>query len=70
MMSREATKLAADLPNYRATLSQKIQSLRESTSESSVLKRAGDVLSDLQQELRRPDRRRACADRWQLGAEA
>ena len=24
MMSREATNLAADLPNYRATLSQKI----------------------------------------------
>ena len=54
MMSREATNLAADLPNYRATLSEKIQSFRESTSESSVLKRAGDVLSDLQRELNAP----------------
>ena len=31
MMSREATDLAADLPNYRATLSEKIESFREST---------------------------------------
>ena len=63
MMSREATDLAADLPNYRATLSEKIQSFRESTSESKVLQKAGDVLTDLQQELnapteaRRPSRR-------------
>ena len=54
MMSREATDLAADLPNYRATLSEKIKSFRESTSESSVLQKAGDVLSDLQQELNAP----------------
>ena len=54
MISREAADLAADLPNYRATLSQKIQSFRESTSESSVLQKAGDVLSDLQQELNAP----------------
>jgi predicted PurR-regulated permease PerM len=54
MMSREATDLAADLPNYRATLSEKIQSFRESTSESKVLQKAGDVLSDLQQELNAP----------------
>jgi predicted PurR-regulated permease PerM len=54
MMSREATNLAADLPNYRATLSQKVQSFRESTSESSVLKKAGEVLSDLQQQLSAP----------------
>ena len=54
MMSREATNLAAALPSYRATLSEKIQSLRQSTSESKVLESAGDVLSQLQQQLDQP----------------
>lgn len=54
LMSREATDLAAELPNYRATLSEKIQSLRQSTSESQVLQKAGDVLTDLQQQLNAP----------------
>jgi predicted PurR-regulated permease PerM len=54
LMSREATNLAADLPNYQATLSKKIETFRESTSESSVLKKAGEVLSELQQELSAP----------------
>jgi predicted PurR-regulated permease PerM len=54
LISREATKLAADLPSYQATLSQKIKSLRESTTESKVLQKAGDVLSDLQKELTQP----------------
>ncbi len=54
MMSREATKLAADLPGYSATLSQKIDALRDSTRESQVLKRAGEVLTDLQQQLSQP----------------
>jgi len=54
LISREATELAADLPNYRITLSQKIASLRETTSESKVLEKAGDVLTDLQAELEQP----------------
>jgi predicted PurR-regulated permease PerM len=54
LMSREATKLAADLPKYSATLSEKITTLRSTTSESKVLKKAGDVLTDLQQQLDRP----------------
>ena len=54
LISREATKLAADLPNYRITLSEKIASLRATTSESKVLKKAGDVLTDLQAELNEP----------------
>ncbi|HUU25934.1 MAG TPA: AI-2E family transporter [Methyloceanibacter sp.] len=55
LISREATKLAAELPSYRVTLSQKVQSLRATTSESKVLQKAGDVLSDLQAELDQPD---------------
>lgn len=54
LISREATKLAADLPSYRLTLSEKIQAFRASTSESKVLEKAGDVLSDLQAELDQP----------------
>jgi predicted PurR-regulated permease PerM len=54
MMSHEATNLAAELPDYRATLSEKIESLRESTSESEVLKKAGDVLTQLQEQLSAP----------------
>ena len=55
LISREATKLAAELPSYRVTLSEKVKSLRESTSESQVLEKAGDVLSDLKEELDQPD---------------
>ncbi len=35
LISREVTQLAADLPGYQATLSKKIQSLRDSTTELS-----------------------------------
>ncbi|MEZ5875557.1 MAG: AI-2E family transporter [Hyphomicrobiales bacterium] len=48
LVPREATDLVAELPSYRLTLSEKIQSLRQGTSESKVLKKAGDVLTDLQ----------------------
>jgi len=55
LISREATNLAAALPSYRATLSEKITSLRESTDQSKVLQKAGDVLTDLQAQLDQPD---------------
>jgi predicted PurR-regulated permease PerM len=55
MMSREATILAGDLPSYQATLSKKIEAFRESTSESGALKKAGEVLSELQQQLSAPN---------------
>ena len=51
LVSREFTQLAADLPTYRAALSEKIERLRQNAPGSPVLKRAGDVLSDLQKEL-------------------
>jgi predicted PurR-regulated permease PerM len=54
LMSREATNLAADLPKYRATLSEKVESFRQSTSESQVLRKAGNVLTELQEELAEP----------------
>jgi predicted PurR-regulated permease PerM len=55
LISREATKLAVELPSYRVTLSEKVKSLRSTTSESQVLKKAGDVLEDLEAELDQPD---------------
>ena len=54
MISHEATNLAGNLPSYRWTLSQKIDLLRETTSESQVLKKAGDVLAELETQLNRP----------------
>ena len=54
LISREATQLAIDLPSYRETLSHKIQSLRQTTAESQVLHKAGDVLQELEAELEQP----------------
>jgi predicted PurR-regulated permease PerM len=51
LLSREAADLAADLPRYQTTLSEKIKALRDSTASSPVLQRAGNVLSNLQNEL-------------------
>ena len=61
VISREVTQLAADLPSYRFTLSEKIKSFRESTARSPTLERAGEVLSELQKELATPTRPRAPA---------
>ena len=55
LVSREASKLAADLPSYRYTLTKKIQLLRETTAESQVLKKAGEVLEELEAELDQPE---------------
>lgn len=54
LISHEATTLAGNLPNYRWTLSQKIDLLRETTAESQVLKKAGDVLAELESQLDKP----------------
>jgi predicted PurR-regulated permease PerM len=54
MISHEATNLAGNLPSYRWTLSQKIDLLRETTSESQVLKKASDVLAEFETQLNRP----------------
>jgi predicted PurR-regulated permease PerM len=55
MMSRQVTDLAADLPRYQVTLSEKIKALRDSMSTSLVMRRAGDVLSSLQNQLSAPE---------------
>ncbi len=55
LISFEATKLAADLPTYRATLSEKVSSVRETTSESKVLEKAAEVIADLEAQFDQPD---------------
>lgn len=55
LISLEATKLAAELPTYRATLSEKVSSVRETTSESKVLEKAEEVLADLKAQFDQPD---------------
>jgi predicted PurR-regulated permease PerM len=55
LISREVTQLAADLPTYRSTLSEKIKSVRENMARSPTLERAGEVLSELQKELATPE---------------
>ena len=51
LLSREFSELAADLPGYRNTLSEKIKSLRDDAPASPVLKKAGDVLTGIQKEF-------------------
>jgi predicted PurR-regulated permease PerM len=55
LISREVTQLAADLPSYRFTLSEKIKSARERTARSPTLEKAEEVLSELQKELATPE---------------
>ena len=70
LISREVTQLAADLPEYQTTLSQKIQSLRDSTASSPALKKAGDVLSNLQKQLTGSDDGNATVPAPEVGTEA
>ena len=54
VIGREATKLAADLPGYETNLRQKIQSIRTLTAANGTFGRAGELLSELGQELEPP----------------
>jgi predicted PurR-regulated permease PerM len=55
LLSREVTQLATDLPSYRFAMSEKIRVFRENMAQSAVFQQAGQVLSDLQQQLTAPD---------------
>jgi predicted PurR-regulated permease PerM len=61
LMVSQVNQLAGDLPRYQSTLSEKIQSLRGATAGTGTLKRASEVLQDLNSELNRPDRRASTA---------
>jgi predicted PurR-regulated permease PerM len=54
LLATQLTQLAADLPRYQSTMSEKIQSLRETTAGRGTLERASGMLKDLSKELDKP----------------
>lgn len=54
LLATQLAQLAEDLPRYQSTISEKIQSLRETTAGRGTLERASGMLKDLSKELDRP----------------
>ena len=54
LLASQLTLLAADLPRYQSTISEKIQSFRETTAGRGTLERASGMLKDLSKELDKP----------------
>ena len=54
LLATQLAQLAGDLPRYQSTISEKIQSFRETTAGRGTLERASGMLKDLSKELDRP----------------
>jgi predicted PurR-regulated permease PerM len=54
LLATQLTQLAGDLPHYQSTISEKIQSFRETTAGRGTLERASGMLKDLSKELDKP----------------
>ena len=54
LLATQLTQLAGDLPRYQSTISDKIQSFRETTAGRGTLERASGMLKDLSKELDKP----------------
>ncbi|WP_456716845.1 AI-2E family transporter [Bradyrhizobium sp. USDA 4353] len=54
LLATQLTQLASELPNYQSTMSNKIQSFRDTKAGRGTLERASDMLKDLGKELDRP----------------
>jgi len=54
LLATQLTQLAGDLPRYKSTISEKIQSFRETTAGRGTLERASGMLKDLSKELEKP----------------
>jgi len=54
LLATQLTQLAGDLPRYQSTMSEKVQSLRETTAGRGTLERASGMLKDLSKELDKP----------------
>jgi predicted PurR-regulated permease PerM len=54
LLATQLTQLAGDLPRYQSTISEKIQSFRDTKAGRGTLERASDMLKDLSKELDRP----------------
>ncbi|MGJ4895087.1 AI-2E family transporter [Bradyrhizobium oligotrophicum] len=51
LLATQLTQLASELPNYQSTMSNKIQSFRDTKAGRGTLERASDMLKDLGKEL-------------------
>ncbi|SED16067.1 AI-2E family transporter [Bradyrhizobium erythrophlei] len=54
LLATQLTQLAGDLPRYQSTISEKIQSFRDTRAGRGTLERASDMLKDLSKEIDRP----------------
>ena len=54
LLAAQLTQLAGDLPRYQSTISEKIQSFRDTRAGRGTLERASDMLKDLGKELDKP----------------
>src|SRR3954453_7770240 len=54
LLATQLAPLAGDLPRYQSTISEKIQSFRETTAGRGTLERASGMLKDLSKELDKP----------------
>src|ERR1700681_2815948 len=54
LLATQLTQLAGDLPRYQSTITEKIQSFRETTAGRGTLERASGMLKDLGKELDKP----------------
>jgi predicted PurR-regulated permease PerM len=54
LLASQLTQLAGDLPRYQSTITEKIQSFRETTASRGTLERASGMLKDLSKELDKP----------------
>lgn len=54
LLATQLSQLAGDLPRYQSTISEKIQSFRETTAGRGTLERASSMLKDLSKELDKP----------------
>lgn len=54
LLAAQLTQLAGDLPSYQSTISEKIQSFRDTKAGRGTLERASDMLKDLSKELDKP----------------
>src|SRR6476469_8197113 len=54
LLATQLTQLAGDLPRYQSTITEKIQSFRDTQAGRGTLERASDMLKDLGKELDKP----------------
>src|SRR3984957_1314902 len=54
LLATQLTQLAGDLPRYQSTISEKIQSFRDTKAGRGTLERASDMLKSLSKELDKP----------------